>query len=525
METYDDAAYERFCSGLINCGFSPVKGTGQSVWIGPIRPNLRPLTDANRMRIRFYEGWPLRYAHVVVDGLRTEHAGQGTICLWAEDDPAQIAARDLDGLWARLDEWAEAAQRGFGDEDRALDAYLLFDRRNVFQAELPLGDLVRQGSTGLQVELSAVARGENAFLIEPITKGGSPPNDDEPRLRGVFYLKRKVAAPPRNLNDVRAALTRKQAEDLERGLDARAPVGLAESSGGYDFIVFAWRRHGREHDAVAVAFQGQGASLKASAMSATPNDLAARKRRAGADADLLMGKKVVVAGAGSVGGHVAVALASSGVTTLHLHDDDSLKSGNLVRHVCPDYLVGFKKTLGVSTVIKHHAPWTAVEQRGDLSHGPTTLATQIEGADLVVDCSGTFSVTAALAETCRRGAIPLVTGAIFHQGAIARIQRQAAGDTPIGARNGDPNYRSLPPDNPTGPTAGFLELGCMAPVNSASPLAVISTAAEISHVAVDFLTGRHQRADERIIVFRALEAPFDLVGVFDTATAEEVTTA
>lgn len=523
LDTYDDAAFERFCSDLVNAGFSPVAETGQSQWIGPVRPSLRPLTDATRMRIYMYEGWPLRYAHVVVGGLQTEHAGQGTICLWAEDDPAQVAGRDLDALWRRLDEWAEVAQRGFREEDRALDGYLLFEQQNNYQAELPFGDLVRQGSTGLRARLSAVKRGQRAIMIEPKKQGESPQtgDNDEPRLEGAFYLKRNIAVPPRNLDDVRAALTRKQAQDLERGLAARAPVGLAEPSGGYDFLVLAWRRHGREHDAVVVGFENQGASLKASAMSATPNDIAARKRRAGRDVNLLAGKKVVLAGAGSVGGHVALALASSGVGTLHLHDDDFLKTGNLVRHVCTEFFVGYKKTLGVSIVIGQHAPWTTVEQQPELSHDPKKLAAQIEGADLVVDCTGVFSISAALAETCRRSAVPLITGALFHQGALARIQRQAAGDTLIAARNGDPAYLSLPPADATAPASGFLELGCTAPVNNAPPLAVFSAAAEISHAAVDFLTGRCERADERISVFRPMAPPFDRIDVFDSVQPEK----
>ena len=60
METYDDAAFERFCAGLVDAGFSPVPDTEQGSWTGPIRDCLRSLTDATRMQIVFYQGWPLR---------------------------------------------------------------------------------------------------------------------------------------------------------------------------------------------------------------------------------------------------------------------------------------------------------------------------------------------------------------------------------------------------------------------------------------------------------------------------------
>lgn len=514
METYDDAAFERFCSGLINADFSPIRNTEQSRWKGPLRASLRAFTDATRMEVCFYRGWPLRYAHVVVGGLRAEHAAHGIICLWAEDDPAQIAGRDLQALWDRVDEWASTAQQGFRAEDRALDAYLLFSDLSTYQAELPFGDLVRKGNNGYRAPLFATKKGTVALMIEP----GSPPDPvgaDDPPLKGAFYLRRDIGAPPRNIDDILAMLTRKQKQDLDRGLHERAPTALAEPSGGYDFIVLAWPRHDLEHDAIVVGFEGQGDSLRASAMSATPNETSARRRRAGPDIELLSDMKILVAGAGSVGGHVAVALASSGVGTIQLHDSDYLKTGNLVRHVSSNYLTGYKKTVAVSMAIDDHAPWTTVEPHDNLPYDPTGLSSHVEGIDLVVDCTGIFSMSAALAETCRRAGVPFITGALFHQGALARVQRQAAGDTPIAARPSDPAYFDLPPEDPSQPDSGFLELGCTAPINNAPPAAVLSTAAEIAHAAIDLLTRRRERPDERIIVFRSMNAPFDRTGTLD----------
>ncbi|TPG35033.1 hypothetical protein EAH80_09585 [Mycobacterium hodleri] len=46
-------------------------GNRNPCWTGPIRPSLRSLTQATRMQIEIYPGWPLRYAHVIVAGLRT----------------------------------------------------------------------------------------------------------------------------------------------------------------------------------------------------------------------------------------------------------------------------------------------------------------------------------------------------------------------------------------------------------------------------------------------------------------------
>ena len=513
METYDDAAFERFCSELIDAGFSPVSNTAQAWWTGPIRDSLRPLTDATRMQLWFPPGWPLRYAHVSVDRLTAEHAANGTICLWADDDPAQVAGRSLQGLWARLDQWAETAQRGFRIQDRALDAYIHFEKSNAYQAELPFADLVRAGSNGYRAALTATKQGRRALILKPATSPET--NEEQGPLRGAFYLRRAIGAPPRNLDDIFAALTKKQKIDLERGLSQRAPTALAEPSGGYDFIVLAWPRHDREHDAVVVGFEGQGDSLQVSAMSATPNDTAARQRRAGPDVSRLADKTVLLAGAGSVGGHVAVALAASGLHNLRLFDDDYLKTGNLVRHVSNQYLVGYPKTLAVSMTVDDHAPWTNVDVHGNLPHDAARLSTEIQGVDLVIDCTGIFSLSAAVAEVCRRTGTPLIVGALFHHGALARIQRQAEGDILIAARPLNPDYLQLPPEGATRPNTGFLELGCTAPIHNAPPSAVLATAADIAHAAVDLLTGRRERSDERIIVFRTLDAPFDRTGTFD----------
>jgi hypothetical protein len=124
-------------------------------------------------------------------------------------------------------------------------------------------------------------------------------------------------------------------------------------------------------------------------------------------------------------------------------------------------------------------------------------------------------MTAALADACRRSGVALIVGALFHHGALARVQRQAEGDTPIAARPADPRYHALPPDDQATATAGFLELGCTAPVNNASPVAVLTAAADTACAAVDLLTTRRERADECITVLRPMSPPFDRTGALE----------
>lgn len=513
LETYDDAAYDQICADLVNAGFSP--GTlddGGRCWTGPLRSSLKPLTDAARMRLEFYPGWPLRYAHIVVEALRAEHHNLGTICLWAEDDPAQIDGKSLTVLWERLDQWAEAAQRGFGRADRALDANFLFSQHSPWRAELPLQELIDRSSNGSAIAVFARTTGETVRISY-----GNPPSsiNDKPVLHGAFYLRSTLDAPPRSLDDVHTALSRHQRRDLTHGLQRRSDVTFPAVSGGYDFMVLAWPRHDSDHDAVVLEFSGTAGALRGAALHATSNDLRALRLRAGPDAETLAVKTLVIAGAGSVGGHVAVALASAGVGTIRLHDNDVLASANIVRHIATPHFVGYRKTVGVAAIIAQHAPWTTVTHHDNLPYGRTELQAALNGVDAVIDCTGILPLTAALADTCLRQCIDLVTGALYHHGAVARVRRQAAADTPIALRTNDSRYQRLPPQDAAGPDIGFLELGCTAPVNNASPVAVQVTAADIAAAAVDLLTQRRERPDERITVIRAMDPPFHRTGTVD----------
>ncbi|CAN5409133.1 hypothetical protein BH11ACT6_BH11ACT6_08920 [soil metagenome] len=129
------------------------------------------------MQIEIPSGWPLRYAHVVVAGLRTDHAADGVICLWAEDDPAQIEGRDLEGLWARLDQWAATAGAGFRAADRALDAYRLYaSQSRTYRAELPFRTVIDCGTGGYTAEVYGTMQG-TTLLVE---QGNRP----DPRTLG-----------------------------------------------------------------------------------------------------------------------------------------------------------------------------------------------------------------------------------------------------------------------------------------------------------------------------------------------------
>lgn len=504
FHTFDTGGFERFCSSLVAAGFSPVSDTHLKVWTGPIRESLKPFTDRERMRVVFYDGWPLRYAHLHVEGLKAPHVYDGTICLWADDDPAQVDGRNLDALWARLDTWADAAQAGFGLADQALDSYLLFDARSGYRLELPIGDLLRGASNGTIIDLTAHRR-QILFQVGV--------ERDTPTFKGVLYSRREIIVPPLDLDQFRDALTRRQREHFERGLAARQNADIETPSGGLDFAVLTWPRFDGQPDAIALGFSGYGAEVEAKAHAAFPSDLSARMRRAGPDAGPLAGKRVLVAGLGSIGGSVALLLAECGVAHIKGYDPDVLMTANLVRHVADKYSVGYNKAIGISAEIDDHAPWCDFDVvTNDLPFAPAELADNVRGFDLVIDCAGAAPMTAALSIVCAQEDVPLVTGALFHQGALLRVRRQAEDDTPICDRDKSVDYLDLPPDDPQ-PVGAFLELGCTALVNSAPPWATQRAAADIVAAAVDQLLERRLLPDEQVEVLRPLAvAPFDVIG-------------
>lgn len=505
IDPYDVAAFEQFCFDLTAAGFNPTPDD-PNIWVGPIRESLRAFTDAENMKVSFRDGWPLRHAHVVVPGFRSRHAGGGIVCLWADDDPAQMAGSTIVGFWNRIDEWAAAAATGFDVADRALDSFLLFPDLNGYVLEVPVADLADK-SNGFIARLTAQVRHQ---VVQVGTER------DNPHLRGAFYLRRDIGMPPASFKELRDTLTRRQGKDLDRGLAERAAVALNEPSGGYDFAVLAWPRF-NQHDVLAVGFEGAGDGLKVSAYTPSPSDERSRRRRSGPDADLLAPKRVLIAGLGSIGGGVALTLAECGVGTLTGHDHDILKTSNLVRHVLDEFAVGWPKAVGVGSAIQGRAPWCNFHpQPHDLPLDRSLLAAQTAGFDLVVDCTGQFSVTAALSEVCLTQEIPLITVALFHQGRFLRIQRQAPGDVPIAARRDTHRYVQIPPDETAPATAGFLEVGCTAYVNNAPPWTSHRAAADTAATAIDFLTGRLDLPDEQVVVFRPLpDPPFDRVGLVE----------
>ena len=505
LETFDQATLEAFTSGLVAVGFEPEPATNRKLWKGPIHPAFDGLTDATRMRIALRDGWPFVFPVVFVEGLHTNHLTEyGFVCLWHEGDGSGTW-QTVDGLFDRIQQWCDQAKNGWDSRGLAQDAYLNFTKKHVAVATFDLDDL-HADNPGSWGSFHGVVPFPLLVELHPNTR-------EAPHLAGLWFHVGSLEVPPRSLAELRGCLNREQGRGLDRALGRRRDAAVLERSGGVDLVLFRWDRGSIRH-LLVLAAAGSGDQVELSALQDGPNDRQSLLLRAGPEATQLAERSIVVFGAGALGGHAAVCLASSGLGRLRLVDPDQILPGNVVRHVVGHPAVGVPKVHAVAIRVNEHAPWTDVDPLVEAPRTPTRLRELIDDVDLVVDATGNEAMTRSLAVITSAARKPFVSGGLFRGGAVGRVQRQGTtGDIALANRPGDGRYRVIPP----GPDEDELAepaIGCSAPVNNAPPSSVLACAALIVQVVTDVLTGRLALPDEVTDVYRVLmgEPPYDQVG-------------
>jgi molybdopterin/thiamine biosynthesis adenylyltransferase len=504
-ETFDPASLEAFTTELVAAGFEPSPDTNRRVWKGPIHPAFEGLTDATRMKVLLRDGWPIQFPYVYVEGLNTNHLTEdGYVCLWHEGDGSGDWCT-LDGLYGRIAQWCDHATKGWDVHGLARDAYLNFTKKHPAVATFDLDEL-RADHAGAWGALNGELR--HPFHVE--LASGAP---QRAQLAGLWFHVGAMDLPPRNLAELRTALSRDQRRGLDRALSRRRPVDVLERSGGVDLVLFRWDREHRRH-LLILGIAGSGDDNEMYALQEGPSDMTSLQLRAGPDAADLANRSIALFGVGALGGHAALCLASSGLGRIRLVDSDQILPGNVVRHAVGHVAVGVPKVHAVAVRIGEHAPWTEIDRVAEHPTKPSRLRELIADVDLVVDATGNVAATSSLAATASTIGKPLVSGALFRGGAIGRVQRQGTpGDVDLAVRGSDARYRLIP----SGADEEELvepAIGCSAPVNNAPPGSVLACSARIVQVAIDALTGRCAYPDEVTDVYTALpgEPPYDQLG-------------
>lgn len=182
----------------------------------------------------------------------------------------------------------------------------------------------------------------------------------------------------------------------------------------HDLWIFVVRR--RDHLVVQKSVKrrvsGKQNAYLARADRSSTNDLLARVPRLGP----LLGKKVVLIGLGALGSPCAWQLARAGVSRLALMDHDVVQVGNLPRWLVGWAAIGHYKADVLTQYLRHHYPYIDSEAFVYRLGAPSIpqeaaekLTTRFFGdADLVLDCSATYTVSHYLSTLAWRRGIPYV---------------------------------------------------------------------------------------------------------------------
>ena len=491
----------------------------ERVWQGPTR---HTLTDgghstAGEMTVIFRLPWPYLPPLLHVPGISAWHADQELLCIWEADDNTQRWTT-LQGLYDRIDEWVARAEDGFLGVETARNPEIYWHERPGWAGLVDLDGLVgNDGVDGQHGEFHFThdVVGEVASIVEvfdifpgPFTHTGPRPSwvRDTRTVRGRWFYREGVNSPPRDLGEFQALLTDNQRGRLEKDFKQKPILLFGLIWANSEGLVCSMLRALRDEDGRRNIDVG----------ALRPKGTPALLLRSGRDATTLQRMKVAIVGAGAIGSHLAELLARSGVSELRLFDPDRLWPANLIRHAAPpDTAPGIPKAMALKDHLGHY-PWVQVdapaEGSGGYVWGQAAIREIVEQADLTVDATGHAGFAELAARVALDCSSPYVTVALFRGGSVARVRRQAmATDTPILHRSRLGGYLAIPPLADELEYAG-TEVGCLARVHNAPPVAVVRAAALASEVVIDHLCGRNEEPEETVEVLRIGDEPFHRLG-------------
>lgn len=126
----------------------------------------------------------------------------------------------------------------------------------------------------------------------------------------------------------------------------------------------------------------------------------------------LAAARVLIVGAGGVGGPAALYLAAAGIGTIGLVDDDTVALSNLQRQILfSDADVGAPKVQAAAARLHQTNPHVAVEPHA-VRLTPDNAAALIAAHDVVIDGTDDFETRFAVNAACVAAGKPLVSGAL-----------------------------------------------------------------------------------------------------------------
>ncbi len=217
----------------------------------------------------------------------------------------------------------------------------------------------------------------------------------------------------------------------------------------------------------------------------------------GVDAqEKLLSSHALVIGAGGLGSPVALYLASAGVGTVTIADDDVVDLTNLQRQIAHDTTtIGLPKVESAQKRMRAINPQVNVIALRQRLFGES-LSAAVANADVVIDCSDRFATRHAVNRACVTHKKPLVSGA-----AIRMDGQLAVYDV---RRDDSPCYACLFPDEDLPEEERCATMGVFAPlvgiVGSMQAAEAIKVLADVG----DPLIGKLLTLDARTMEFFAV---------------------
>ncbi|MDU4003200.1 ThiF family adenylyltransferase [Pluralibacter gergoviae] len=120
-------------------------------------------------------------------------------------------------------------------------------------------------------------------------------------------------------------------------------------------------------------------------------------RTRGAAEDIACCKRIMIIGAGSLGGTVAENLIRMGICNLNIVDSDRLVMGNLSRHVLDMGFIGYSKAAALACQLNRTLPDAKVRAlSGDFPAESEHVKDAYRACEIIVDCTGDDNVLRAL---------------------------------------------------------------------------------------------------------------------------------
>lgn len=135
----------------------------------------------------------------------------------------------------------------------------------------------------------------------------------------------------------------------------------------------------------------------------------------------LLGARVLLAGCGGLGGHLAGLLARLGIGAFVLCDPDSFTESNLNRQAfCTESTLGLPKAEVAAQAVRDMAGHAEVVPHM-LAVTADNLPALLDGVDVALDCLDSVADKSLLESACLRAGVPFVHGGVLrHEGMVFR---------------------------------------------------------------------------------------------------------